>query len=145
MKPLRLIALPILLATIWISLSEFFRNEYLFKSYWTDHYQGLGLVFPSEPVNGAIWGLWSLLFAMAIYVISRRFSLLQTILLAWFVGFILMWVVTANMGVLPLKILWFAVPLSLLETAIAAWIIPAAGRLINCRSFILHRRKPGLK
>lgn len=67
--------LAILLATIWISISEFVRNEFLFKSYWTYHYESLGLVFPSEPVNGAVWGLWSLCFALAIYFIAKKFSL----------------------------------------------------------------------
>lgn len=115
--------LSIIIATVWISISEFVRNEFLFKNYWTDHYQGLGLVFPSEPINGAVWGIWSLLFAMAIYMISRRFTLTQTTFLSWFTGFVLMWVVTWNMGVLPLDILWFAVPLSILEAFVASWII----------------------
>lgn len=115
--------LPILLATIWISISEFVRNELFVKSYWTSHYEQLGLVFPSEPINGAVWGLWSLLFAIAIFIISKKFSLAQTTLLAWFVGFVLMWVVVGNMGVLPAGILVYAVPLSLLETFVAAVII----------------------
>lgn len=115
--------LPILLATIWIGISEFVRNEFLVKSYWINHYEQLGLVFPAEPVNGAVWGLWSLLFAIAIFVISKKFSLVQTTLLAWFVGFVLMWVVIGNMGVLPAGILVYAVPLSLLETLVAAVII----------------------
>ncbi|MBN1247713.1 MAG: hypothetical protein JXC32_08650 [Anaerolineae bacterium] len=75
------------------------RNPHI--SYWTSHYESLGLLFPSAPVNGAIWGLWSLLFAIAIYVISRRSSLLETALLSWFVGFVLMWVVIWNLNVLP--------------------------------------------
>ncbi len=115
--------LPILLAAIWISISEFVRNEFLFKSYWTDHYEQMGIVFPSEPVNGAIWGLWSLLFAIAIYIISQKFKLAQTTMLSWFMGFVLMWVVTGNMGVLPYRILIFAIPLSLLEVFLAAYII----------------------
>jgi hypothetical protein len=115
--------LPILLATVWISTSEFVRNEVLLKSYWTTHYENLGLVFPSEPVNGAVWGVWSFLFAIAIYIISRKFSLLHTTLLSWFVAFVLMWVVTGNMGVLPYGILYFAIPLSLLEAFLAALII----------------------
>jgi hypothetical protein len=115
--------LPVLLATVWIGISEFVRNEFLVKSYWTGHYEQLGLVFPAEPVNGAVWGLWSLLFAIAIFIISKKFSLLQTTLLAWFVGFVLMWVVIGNMGVLPSGILVYALPLSLLETFIAAIII----------------------
>jgi hypothetical protein len=123
MKSLKTTILPVLLATIWISVSEFFRNEFLLKSYWTEHYEQMGLVFPSEPINGAIWGLWSLLFAVAILIILKRFSLWETIFLSWFVAFVLMWVVTGNMGVLPLGILIYAVPLSLLETFVAAFII----------------------
>jgi len=115
--------LPVLLATVWISISEFVRNEFIVKSYWTGHYEKLGLVFPAEPVNGAIWGLWSLLFAVSIFIISKKFTLLQTTFLSWFVGFVLMWVVIGNMGVLPLGILLFAIPLSLLEAFVASFIV----------------------
>lgn len=115
--------LPILLATIWISFSEFFRNEILFNHIWQNHYQELGLEFPSEPINGAIWGLWSLLFAVAIYMISRKFGVKETVFIGWFTAFVLMWIVTGNLGVLPFKILLYAVPLSILETFIASWII----------------------
>jgi hypothetical protein len=115
--------LAIFLATIWISISEFFRNEFLLKEYWVSHYDSMGLVFPSEPVNGAVWGIWSLLFAISIFIISRKFNLTQTTFLSWFVGFVLMWFVVGNMGVLPLDILYFAIPLSLLEAFLAAFII----------------------
>lgn len=115
--------LPILLAGIWISVSEFVRNEFLIKSYWTRHYEGLGLTFPSEPVNGAVWGIWSLLFAVAIFILSKRFNLLETAFLAWFMGFVLMWLVIGNLNVLPYGILPFAIPLSLLEAFVAAWIV----------------------
>ena len=115
--------LPILAATIWISISEFVRNEFLVKTFWTNHYSGLGLTFPSEPVNGAIWGLWSLLFAITIYIISKKFTLIHTTLLSWFVGFVLMWVVIGNLNVLPYGILPWAIPLSLAESFVAAWII----------------------
>jgi hypothetical protein len=108
---------------VWISISEFVRNEFIAKSYWTGHYEKLGLVFPAEPINGAIWGLWSLLFALAIFIISKKFSLLQTTFLSWFVGFVLMWVVAWNLGVLPVGILFIAVPLSLLEAFVASFII----------------------
>jgi hypothetical protein len=113
----------LLLATVWISLSEFIRNEFLLKSYWIEHYQKLGLVFPSEPINGAIWGIWSLCFAVSIFIISRKFNLIQTTILAWFVGFIFMWLVIGNLGVLPFGILFLAIPLSLLETVIAVYIL----------------------
>jgi len=115
--------LSVLLATVWISISEFVRNQFLFKTYWINHYSSMGLAFPSEPINGAMWGLWSLLFAIAIYIISKKFSLLETTFLSWLVGFVLMWLVTGNLGVLPFKLLYFAVPLSLLEAFLAAFII----------------------
>ena len=99
------------------------RNEFILKSYWTGHYEKLGLVFPAEPINGAVWGLWSLGLAIAIFFISRQFSLLQTVFISWFVGFVLMWIVIWNMNVLPAEILWFAVPLSILEVFLATLII----------------------
>jgi hypothetical protein len=111
------------LATIWISVSEFVRNSYFLRHYWIEHYDGLGLTFPEDPINGAVWGIWSLCFAISIYIISRKFTLLQTTLLSWFVGFVLMWLVTGNMMVLPFGILVYAIPLSLLEAFIASWII----------------------
>ena len=115
--------LSIFAATIWISVSEFVRNEFLLKSYWTDHYEALGMDFPDAPINGAIWGIWSLCFAIAIFVISKKYSLPKTTLLSWFVGFVLMWLVVGNMAVLPLGILPYAIPLSLLEAFLASWII----------------------
>jgi hypothetical protein len=123
MKFLRSTILPILLATIWISISEFLRNQFVLKSLWTDHYTSLGLIFPAEPVNGAMWGVWSLLFAITIFAISRKFNLLQTTFLSWFTGFVLMWVVLWNMNVFPVEILWLAFPLSLLEAFLASFII----------------------
>ena len=117
------IILPVLLATIWISISEFVRNEFLVKSFWTEHYRSLGLTFPSEPLNGAVWGIWSLLLATAIFILSKKFTLVQTTLLAWLVAFVMMWVVIGNLGVLPYGILFYAIPLSLLEIFVAGWIM----------------------
>lgn len=128
MKTLRYVVVPVVLATIVISLSEFVRNELLLKSTWTSHYRSLGLEFPSQPINNAVWGAWSLLFAIVVFVISRRFPLVQTTLLSWFVAFVLMWVVIGNLGVLPPGLLWFAVPLSLLEAFLASAVIVATSR-----------------
>lgn len=113
----------IILATLWISSSEFIRNEFLLKDQWVNHYQQLGLDFPDSPVNGAVWGLWSFLFACTIFLISRKFNWLETVMLAWVIGFVLMWVVIWNLLVLPLSILPWAIPLSMLECVGATWII----------------------
>ena len=114
--------LAVISSTIWISISEFLRNQILLKKYWIGHYKSMGLTFPAEPVNGAVWGLWSLLFAITIFFLSGKFSLLWTFLFSWFIGFVLMWVVIGNLGVLPYGILAYAVPLSMVEAFVAAWI-----------------------
>jgi hypothetical protein len=115
--------LPVILATIWISISEFVRNEFLIKSFWIEHYKKLGLNFPSEMINGAVWGVWSLLFAVSIFILSKKFTLLQTTFFSWFVAFVMMWVVLGNLSVLPYGLLVYAIPLSILESFIATLII----------------------
>lgn len=117
----------ILLASMWISLSEFVRNEWLFKNFWENHYQAMGLTFPSEPLNGLVWGIWSMFMAIFIFIISRKFRLLSTTFLSWFACFVLMWLVVGNLGVLPLRLLYYAVPLSVLEVFVAALIIRRIG------------------
>jgi hypothetical protein len=123
LRLLRTTILPVLAATAWISVSEFARNEFLLKSLWTSHYEGIGLTFPAAPVNGAIWGMWSMLFAVLIFILLRRFELMHAALIAWLAGFVMMWVVIGNLQVLPYGILAYAVPLSLVETYVAAWMI----------------------
>lgn len=69
-----------------------------------------------------MWVLWGFLFAAAIFVISRRFDLLQTTFISWLFGFVLMWIVAWNLNVLPGGILAYAIPLSFLEAFVGAYI-----------------------
>lgn len=110
-------------ATVWISFSEFVRNEWLLKHFWVNHYEALGLEFPSAPVNGMIWGVWSLCLALGIFFLIKRLAFWLSAAIAWWMGFVMMWLVTGNMMVLPLGILPYAIPLSLLEVAVAAAIL----------------------
>jgi hypothetical protein len=119
MRPL----LAILAATVWISLNEFLRNQLVLIDHWTQHYAAMGLTFPGEPINGAVWGIWSLCFAVVIFVMARRFSLLETSVLAWGAGFVLMWLVVGNLGMLPMSILPYAIPWSMVEAFGAVWIV----------------------
>ncbi len=111
---------------LWINASEFFRNEVLVKGRWLDHYRTLGIVFPSAPVNGAVWMLWGFSFAALVCALTRKFGLMGGTFAAWFAGFALIWIVLWNLSVLPLGILPFAVPLSLFETFVAALICKTA-------------------
>ena len=114
---------PILIAAVWISISEFFRNTCLLHHYWTVHYQNSGMIFPEQPVNGAVWGLWSLCLAIAIFIWSKKYTLVETVMISWFAGFALMWLAIGNLGVLPFGILPYAIPLSWLEVWLASLII----------------------
>jgi hypothetical protein len=62
-------------------------------------------------------------FAGTLYVLSRKFSLIAAAVLGWVMGFVLMWLTVANLGVLPLMILLPAVPLSALEVFLALLIL----------------------
>lgn len=115
--------LAVVLASVWISFSEFFRNDILIKSLWEEHYKAMGLIFPSAPVNGVLWGFWSLLCSIAIFYLIERFSVLKTTLLSWLFAFVMMWVALGNLDALPYRTLIYAIPLSLLEIFVATIII----------------------
>ena len=116
------LALGALAAGAWINLSEFLRNELLFKQQWLDKYQSLGLSFPSAPGNNALWAAWGFILAACIVTLIRRQTFLATFLAVWTLTFPLMWIVTANLNVLPLGLLPVAVPWSMAEAAVAVVI-----------------------
>lgn len=109
-------------AGLWSGASEFVRNEVLLPSVWRAHFAGLGLTFPAEPLNAAVWVAWSFVFAGVVFAVSRRFGLLATTAIAWVAAFPMMWLVAWNLEVLPLAVLPAAVPLSLLEAFGMAWL-----------------------
>jgi hypothetical protein len=127
MKALRYTVLPIFVAMIWVSLNEFVRNQAVLMSQWVSHFEAMGLAFPAEPINGAMWGVWSLLMAIGVYFYARRFTLLEATGITWFVVFVLMWVSSGNMGFLPFGILPVALPWSVVEAAGTVYIIQKLG------------------
>jgi hypothetical protein len=114
--------LAVLASGMWVNFSEFIRNEFLFKQRWIDKYDSLGLVFPSSPVNGAVWVLWGFLFAGCIVYLIRKLNLKETLIIGWIMGFVLMWIVVGNMNFLPFGLLMVAVPWSIIEVALAVII-----------------------
>jgi len=114
--------LAIFLSTIWVSICEVFRNSFLLHQHWVTHFDGMQQVFPEQPINGVVWGIWAFVFSTLIFIINQRFSFWETAGLAWVIGFVLMWLVIGNLGVLPLSILPFAIPLSMVEVIGSVWI-----------------------
>lgn len=115
--------LTVMLTTVWIGISEFIRNEFLLKNLWDVHYKQLGLEFKTLPINGLLWLVWSFLLALIINEILKKISIIKTFFLTWIMAFLMMWLTIYNLQVLPLQILLFAIPLSLLEIAVAILIV----------------------
>jgi len=114
--------LTVVVAGIWIGLCEFVRNQLVLVSQWQNHYRGMRLEFPSKPVNGIMWMVWSFMFAGVAFAISRRFGLWQTTFIGWLLGWVMMWVVIWNLLALPVGILPIAVPFSFVEALGAAFL-----------------------
>jgi hypothetical protein len=95
----------------------------LFEKYWIDHFDSLGIKFETLPINGILWTIWSFILAYVIFKLLQKFPLRETICLAWIPAFVVMWIAIYNLQVLPLKLLIVAIPLSVVEVAIAGVII----------------------
>jgi len=115
--------LPIFLATVWITCSEFLRNEILFKELWVERFQSLGLTFQTLPINGILWTVWSFLLALIIFKLLQKYSWQETLLFSWIPSFLMMWITIYNLQVLPLPLLAVAFPLSLVEVGVAIAIL----------------------
>jgi hypothetical protein len=112
----------IFLVALWINVSETVRWMLYSQSRFEALYQSRGLKLPSGPMNMALWMVWGFVIAYIVFVLARKFSLLHTTLLSWVAAFITTWIILWNFGILPIGILWVAVPLSLFEIFIAALI-----------------------
>ena len=110
-------------AGIWMTFVQFAQNQLLFLGIWTDHFDGLGLRFETKPVNGMLWTVWCLIHAYLIAVLLRVLPLIRTVVVAWLVGFVMMWCTLYNLQVLPLQLLLAAVPISFAGTYVSARIV----------------------
>ena len=110
------------LSGLWLNTNEFVRNEILFKEKWIIEFQKLGLIFPSEPLNGLIWVMWGFVFCGVLTILVKNLSCLKSSVLAWIQGFGLMWIACVNLGVFPIDLLFVAIPWSFIEVYIAALI-----------------------
>ena len=122
MEHLKKTILPILLTGIWMNVAGTIRWIYLIEPYWLEKYNYLDLVFPSATINNITWMIWGFMFAMVIFILSRKFNLIQTTLLSWFMVYVMMWVVVWNVGVLPTDMLWVNIPLGFLDAFVGALI-----------------------
>ena len=114
--------LPILLTGIWVNVSITIGWMLILESYWIEKYQSMNLVFPTELTNNIVWMIWGFMLATIIFILSKKFSPLQTTFISWFVAFAMMWVIVWNIGVLPTGMLLVNIPNTLFVTYISTLI-----------------------
>ena len=107
---------------MWMNLSEFIRNEFVIKHVWIKGFEEIGLSFPSAPVNGLVWVIWTFIFCAVLTTLNMRFNALRSTIICWVTGFGLLWIAMWNIGILPKGILYWAVPWSFVEVYVAAFI-----------------------
>ncbi len=112
----------IVVLAVWINAAETVRWILYTKPRFDALFQSMGLVLPNEPINGILWLLWGVIIAIIVFVLSERFTLLQTTLITWFAVFVLVWIALWNSAVLPTEILPVVVPLSFVTIFVASFI-----------------------
>jgi len=112
----------ILLVAIWINFSGSVRWMLFARHRFEALYKGMGLEYPNTPLINILWMVWGVLAAVLVVFLSKKFSVLPTIILSWLVIFAMTWIVQWNSAVFPLALLWIVIPWSLCEVFVAALI-----------------------
>jgi hypothetical protein len=112
----------ILLVSIWINISETLRWILFSKSYIDIHFEAANLVLPNDHINNILWIVWGIIIAVMIFIISKKFKVLQTTFIIWITVFVMHWLALWNFTVLPINILWLVVPLSFIEVLVGVLI-----------------------
>ena len=112
----------VLLLAVWINLSETVRWVLYSQPKFETLYRNMGRELPNGPINGILWMIWGVLIACLVFILSKKFTLLQTTIIIWLAVFVMIWIALWNYAILPLDILLVAAPLSLFEIFIAALI-----------------------
>jgi len=112
----------ILLVSIWINIFETLRWMLFAKPEIDMHFKAANLVLPNEPINNLLWLIWGIIIAVMIFIVSKKFKVLQTTFIVWITVYVMHWIALWNMAVLPINILWLAVPLTFINVLIGVLI-----------------------
>jgi hypothetical protein len=121
----------ILLVSIWINISEVFRYFVIVMPVLRKHLSVISNVLPMDWVVFSIWGIWDTILTTGVVFITWLClnvydKSIRIILIAgttsWAMFFLLFWVGIVNMNLSKINLLAWTLPLSWIETTIAAWI-----------------------
>lgn len=120
-----------LITSIWVNISEVFRYFLIVMPAMRKDLAAIPNVAPMDWMIFSIWGVWDTVLSACIVFITwlciRQYgSSKKTTLIAgtvcWTLFFLLFWIGMVNMNLVSPNILIFALPLSWIETIMAAWI-----------------------
>lgn len=112
----------ILLVSLWINISETLRWMIFAKPDIDNHFKAANLVLPNEAINNILWLIWGIIIAVMIFVISKKYKVLQTTFIVWIIVYVTHWIALWNFSVLPINVLWLAVPLTFINVFVGALI-----------------------
>lgn len=112
----------IFVISIWINIFESLRWILFAKPDVDTYFKAANLVLPNQPINNILWLIWGIIIAVMIFIISKKFSVLQTTFIVWITVYVMHWIALWNMTVLPINILWLAVPLTFINVLIGVLI-----------------------
>lgn len=112
----------ILIVSLWVNIYETLRWILFAKPDIDMHFKAANLVLPNEPINNFLWLIWGIIIAAIIFIISKKFKVLQTTFIVWIIVYVTHWIALWNMAVLPLNVLWLAVPLTFINVLVGALI-----------------------
>lgn len=112
----------ILLVSLWINIFESLRWVIFAKPDIEMYFKAANHVLPNQPINNILWMVWGVIIAIMIFIISKRFKLLQTTFIVWITVYVMHWIALWNMAVLPINILWLAVPVIFIIILVGASI-----------------------
>ena len=95
----------VIIISIWINLAETIRWLVFAKPYFISHYQSMNLEPPGGPLYLIIWFVWGILLALFIYILSRKFKLLETAIIVWLSVYSGIWIMLFNLRLLSFQIL----------------------------------------
>lgn len=120
-----------LITSIWVNLSEVFRYFIIVMPTMRRDLAEIPDVAPMDLLVFSIWGIWDTVLTASIvfitwlcnhvYVENTR-SILVSGMVCWVMFFLLFWIGMVNMNLASPELLLFTLPLSMLETFVAAWI-----------------------
>ena len=112
----------IFLVSIWINIFETLRWMLFAKPEIDMHFKAANIVLPNEPINNFLWLIWGIIIAVMIFIVSKKFKVLQTTFIVWITVYVMNWIALWNMAVLPINILWLAVSLTFINVLVGALI-----------------------